>query len=192
MNHKTQNKMKVLITGVNGFVGTYLKNFLKKKHYDIHGIDRNISQNRVFKADITDKDKVLGIVEEVEPELIFHLAAQSSVAESFKAPGVTEKVNVTGTKNILDSLHEVAKKIAPGYPGMMENEPGKTLGQHEQLYAIDCAYQGIKQANDDLHKLIELLRNRLGWSTERVIEFWEENKSIELENSKTQKDQTED
>lgn len=95
--------MRVLITGINGFVGTHLKEFLQKKSYDVYGIDRHLEQSNILKADVRDKKRMLYVVKNVKPDMIFHLAGQSSVKKSMVLPKLTEDTNVSGTKNLLDA-----------------------------------------------------------------------------------------
>jgi len=104
-------QMKILITGINGFVGTHLKKLLEEKSYDVYGIDKNSDKEDIFKADITDNKKVFDIIKKVKPEKIFHLAAQSSATKSFKFPKLTERVIVHGTKNIINAC--INSKISP-------------------------------------------------------------------------------
>ena len=95
--------MRVLITGINGFVGTYLQRFLRRKSCDVYGIDRHFNHDKIFKADIRDKKRIFSIIKKIKPAKIFHLAAVSTVEKSLKFPKLTEDVNVKGTKNILDA-----------------------------------------------------------------------------------------
>ena len=103
--------MRVLITGINGFVGTYLQKFLGKKSYDVYGIDRYFNYDKIFKADIRDKKRIFNILKKIKPAKIFHLAALSSVEKSLKFPKLAKDVNVKGTKNIFDAC--IASNINP-------------------------------------------------------------------------------
>jgi GDP-4-dehydro-6-deoxy-D-mannose reductase len=103
--------MKVFITGINGFVGKHLSNFLLSKEFEVSGID--ISDNfegdnkvKYYKTNILDFDKLKQIINEIKPDLIFHLAGFSSVKMSFEQPELCKKINVSGTKNLLDSILE--------------------------------------------------------------------------------------
>lgn len=105
---------KALITGINGFVGPFLKKELEEHGYEVYGFDLSIDDDktddqgdgirRVFACDITDVDAVAQIVEEVKPDYIFHLAGFSSVSKSFDMPELCEKINVGGTKNLFDAV----------------------------------------------------------------------------------------
>ncbi|MBI2576836.1 GDP-mannose 4,6-dehydratase [Candidatus Woesearchaeota archaeon] len=96
--------MKALITGINGFVGPYLKSHLEGNSFQVVGTDIHPGEHVDVVADIQDKDKVLKLIAREKPELIFHLAAQSSVKLSWEQPELTRKVNVEGTRNLLDAV----------------------------------------------------------------------------------------
>ncbi|MBU0457637.1 MAG: GDP-mannose 4,6-dehydratase [Nanoarchaeota archaeon] len=101
--------MKCLVTGISGFVGGYLTEFLIKKGYEVYGIDQSgnlVKGAEVLQADILDKEKVFKIIKDVRPNQIIHLAAQSSVRRSWDNPELTQKVNVDGTRFLLDAVRE--------------------------------------------------------------------------------------
>ncbi len=98
---------RCLITGVRGFVGRYLAEFLREKGYEIYGFDRTgavIPGTTVRKVDLLHQEAVADFVQHVKPDLIFHLAAQSSVKKSWDNPAATMAVNVEGTKNLLKAV----------------------------------------------------------------------------------------
>jgi GDP-4-dehydro-6-deoxy-D-mannose reductase len=99
--------MKSLITGIAGFVGPYLAKNLLSNKYEVYGLDRNkpdIEGCKCFACDITDEKAVEDVIAEVSPDIIFHLAGQSSVEKSYKEPELTFKINVDGTNNIFAAL----------------------------------------------------------------------------------------
>lgn len=106
--------MRYLITGITGFVGSHLAEYLLKKNVDIFGICRwrspreNISEieNRInlLECDLRDLPSVIKTLGEVKPDYIFHLAAQSFVPVSFREPVETMNVNVIGTINLFEAL----------------------------------------------------------------------------------------
>ncbi len=91
--------MRILITGDTGFVGGHLIALLKKEGHKIHGLQRDL------KADIRDANKLQTILKKVKPERIYHLAAQASVAESWKEPKLTFDVNIGGSLNLFNAVH---------------------------------------------------------------------------------------
>lgn len=107
--------MKVLITGINGFVGPYLAKELHEHGYKIVGTTHASTDGTVpeyvetRKLDITDRDLVQKVVQEVRPDILVHLAAVSSVRFSIDHPHETHKINVEGTKNVVDAVRSLPK-----------------------------------------------------------------------------------
>ncbi|MBU0980235.1 MAG: GDP-mannose 4,6-dehydratase [Nanoarchaeota archaeon] len=91
--------MKALITGAAGFVGPWLK----KELGEAICLDKNSGDHQ---ADILDRKALMEIFEKEQPDQVFHLAAQSSVAKSWHEPEETMKVNVKGTMNVLDAVRK--------------------------------------------------------------------------------------
>jgi len=106
--------MKAFITGINGFVGKYLAKYLLENNFEVLGIDRNgaeIKGCKVEVCDVLDKEKLTAVVDRIKPDMIFHLAALSSVSKSFDNPETTKKVSVEGTKNLFDAV--ISAGISP-------------------------------------------------------------------------------
>lgn len=104
---------KVLITGISGFVGKYLVQELSNSEVEIHGIVReiqpeNFSNGKVtlHEADLLKKEDVLEIVKKIQPDEVYHLAALTSPAESFKQPLKTIHDNTLLELNVLDSVRD--------------------------------------------------------------------------------------
>jgi len=100
-----RNDMKVLITGINGFVGTILRQLLEKKGYDVYGIDIHSNDSRVHVVDITDQNAVMQCLNDLSPDFIFHLAAISRV--DYTNPSILYDINVKGTLNLLTAAINV-------------------------------------------------------------------------------------
>ncbi|MBD3232872.1 MAG: NAD-dependent epimerase/dehydratase family protein [candidate division Zixibacteria bacterium] len=113
--------MKILISGITGQDGYYLSLLALKKKLEVHGIVRRNSQKtygvweydptnkekiRFYYGDVSDKTSLDSIFRSVKPEMVFHLAAQSFVQESWSNPEVTYDVNIKGTLNMLNSFRE--------------------------------------------------------------------------------------
>ena len=91
--------MKALVTGADGFVGHHLLEHLRAQRDDAIGVDRE--------CDVTDATSVLAVLESVRPEAIYHLAALTDVGASWSNPVEYTRVNVLGTKNVLDAATHV-------------------------------------------------------------------------------------
>lgn len=113
--------MKSLIIGGAGFVGAYLIRHLrndlgqdvvvtKMPHEEIKVDGVNMDDIQIFDLNILDKDAIVETFKSVHPDYIFHLAAQSSVAISWKNPALTIDVNVKGGVNVLEALRELGYK----------------------------------------------------------------------------------
>jgi GDP-4-dehydro-6-deoxy-D-mannose reductase len=113
--------MKVLITGIAGFVGSHLAEFLIQKRQEIHGTClacENLENIKSFKrkiklheCDVTDFDSLAKLINRIKPDRIYHLAAFSSVGESFAKPLDAVEINVRGTLYLLEILRNIKKKI---------------------------------------------------------------------------------
>ena len=108
--------MKILITGITGFVGSHLADYIldRNEDHDIYGLCRwrspreNLAHAygriRLVEADLMDLGSLIRHLEDIRPEIIFHLAAQSYVLTSFNAPVQTLWSNVIGTANLLEAV----------------------------------------------------------------------------------------
>lgn len=106
---------RVLITGISGFAGSHLAEQLLDLGCEVHGTIRrhavpmheNIEHLRgkihLHEADITSAERILGIFEEVEPNAVFHLAAESFVPTSFREPVRVSHNNIIGTLKVFEA-----------------------------------------------------------------------------------------
>ena len=95
-----------MVTGITGFVGSHLAEYLLTQDIEVHGTVRwrsnmeNIEHIRdrihLIEADLRDAYSIQRTIEEVKPDYIFHLAAQSFVATSWHAPVETLATNILG------------------------------------------------------------------------------------------------
>ena len=114
---------KALITGVTGQDGAYLAEFLLQKGYEVHGIKRRASSFNTARVDhlyrdpheddvrffmhygdLTDSTNLIRIIQEIQPEEIYNLAAQSHVKVSFETPEYTANADALGTLRILEAI----------------------------------------------------------------------------------------
>lgn len=107
---------KALIIGAAGFVGNYLIDHIQKNCIWSIAVTKmphekiDNSNVEVFDLDILDRNAVSGLLEKVRPDYIFHLAAQSSVALSWKNPDLTVDVNIKGSLHVLDAIRDLDYK----------------------------------------------------------------------------------
>ena len=114
---------KAIITGITGQDGSYLAELLLSKGYEVHGIKRRASSfntdriNHLYQdphednqrlklhyGDLTDSTNLLRIIQEVQPEEIYNLGAQSHVAVSFESPEYTANSDALGALRILEAV----------------------------------------------------------------------------------------
>lgn len=112
-----------LITGITGQDGAYLANFLLEKDYEVHGIKRRASSFNTARVDhlyrdpheedvrffmhygdLTDATNLIRIIQEVQPDEIYNLAAQSHVQVSFETPEYTANADALGTLRLLEAI----------------------------------------------------------------------------------------
>ncbi len=137
-------KQKILITGIVGFVGSHLADYLlEKEDIEIYGtkrwnIDRmrNIrhlldnSRVKLLDCDVTDPIAVRNVIREVKPDKIFHLASESFVSPSWLHPAHYMDVNFKGTLNFLDAIKEEGinpRFFIPGTPEEYGDVPENEL-----------------------------------------------------------------
>ncbi len=123
---------KVLITGITGQDGAYLAEFLLEKGYEVHGIKRRASlfntdrvdhlyrdpheedvNFKLYYGDLTDSTNLIRIIQEVQPDEIYNLAAQSHVMVSFETPEYTANADALGTLRLLEAIRilDLADKV---------------------------------------------------------------------------------
>jgi GDP-4-dehydro-6-deoxy-D-mannose reductase len=89
--------VKAFVTGASGFVGPYLCAHLRACG------DEVLVPGDEAAFDVTDRDTVVRVIEHMRPEVVYHLAARSDVAASWRDPEATLRVNVLGTQHVLDA-----------------------------------------------------------------------------------------
>jgi CDP-glucose 4,6-dehydratase len=122
-NNSYKDKM-VLVTGHTGFKGSWLSLWLKNlgakvvgvsidvpstpSHFDAAEIDNYIEDHRI---DIRDSDALTALIEKVQPDFVFHLAAQALVRPSYADPLETIATNALGSANVLNALRSLSKAV---------------------------------------------------------------------------------
>ena len=121
--------MKALITGITGQDGAYLSEFLLSKNYEVHGIvrrsssfntdriDHLISKHasddklQLYYSDLLDSSSITNLINNIQPDEIYNLAAQSHVAVSFQNPILTTQLGTLGSITILETIKHLDKKV---------------------------------------------------------------------------------
>lgn len=135
---------KALITGITGQDGSYLTEILLEKGYEVHGIirrsssfntgridhlygNRAILNSKMFLhyGDLVDTSNLNRLLEKIEPDEIYNLAAQSHVKVSFELPDYTGQVDALGTLRFLDAIREVGLRKVKFYQASTSELYGK-------------------------------------------------------------------
>jgi len=183
--------LRVLITGIDGFTGRHLKNYLSD--YEVFGTSLLKSGDNVYKCDVMDEESVKQVLEKVKPEVIIHLAALSFVGYG----NISDfyKVNVIGSENILKNAKN-AKVIVASSATVYGNQSKEVLNEDMCLnpnnhYALSkySAEQIAKNYFDKLNVIIVRPFNYTGvWQEEHFLvpkivkHFKERKKEIKLGN----------
>src|SRR5690348_9256497 len=123
MRFSRETMKKALITGITGQDGAYLAEFLLQKGYEVHGVKRRASsfnteridhlyrdpheddvRMRLHYGDLTDSTNLIRIVQQVRPDEIYNLAAQSHVGVSFETPEYSANADALGTLRLLEAI----------------------------------------------------------------------------------------
>jgi GDPmannose 4,6-dehydratase len=135
---------KALISGITGQDGSYLTEILLDKGYEVHGIirrsssfntkridhlyaDRNVIDKKLFLhfGDLVDTSSLNRLLEKIEPDEIYNLAAQSHVKVSFEVPDYTAQVDALGTLRFLDAIRETGLRKVKFYQASTSELYGK-------------------------------------------------------------------
>ena len=137
---------KALITGITGQDGAYLAEFLLKKGYEVHGLRRRSSSFNTSRidhlysdplvpntslflhhGDMTDSSSLIRILQQVKPDEIYNLAAQSHVHVSFEEPEYTANADAIGTLRLLEGMRILSLKETKFYQASTSELFGKVL-----------------------------------------------------------------
>lgn len=112
---------RALITGINGFIGSHLADYLLKKGYKVFGTVRKTSNTEKIEhikhkiklniAELTDAESIYRVLNDIKPDEIYHLASYSNVKKSWEEPREVILSNTIGTINLLESVRKL--KINP-------------------------------------------------------------------------------
>lgn len=157
--------MRILITGAAGFVGAYAIRQFAEKGYAVHAAvlpQEQLASDlqalcTVHHFDLLDADDVSALLHTVQPDRILHLAAQSSVAISWKQPQLTADLNIKGTVNLLEAARKLLHMprilligSAEEYGRLSENADGLQLvNETMPLHPVNI-YAATKAAAEQL------------------------------------------
>lgn len=153
--------MKILITGIAGFVGVHLAEYCATRGVKIYGWTRTglsvpelgaIGGVEVEACDIRDKMHVRDSLERIRPDWIFHLAAKSHLGWSWKDPLETLQTNIAGQTNLLEAVRELGLKCRIQVAGSSEEygliQPGENPVKEETPLRPVSPYAVSKVAQD--------------------------------------------
>jgi GDP-4-dehydro-6-deoxy-D-mannose reductase len=190
--------MKALITGIGGFVGNHLTRHLIYNGHEVAGLDypgveiaddlKDHPKLKIYPGDLRE-DKVIGeVIGDSKPEVIFHLAAQSSVKISFENPKETFSVNLFGTLNLLETISrldyqiktliisssEVYGRLEPEECPVDEDHPLKPINPYAvSKAAVDLlAYQYFKAYKLPVYVARAFSHSGPGQKTVGVLSDW--------------------
>jgi CDP-glucose 4,6-dehydratase len=143
----------ILITGHSGFKGTWLTLLLESRGLEIHGISLPESKDSLYSLlnrkgkiqekflDIRDLANLKKVISEIKPSVIFHLAAQAIVLDSYNEPLGTFETNVIGTANLLEAVSLLSERtivVAITTDKVYKNmETGKRFSETDELMGKD-------------------------------------------------------
>jgi CDP-glucose 4,6-dehydratase len=220
MNNTFQNKT-VLITGHTGFKGSWLAAWLKMSgakvigvgldpytnpsNFEVLGLSNDIND---YRFNVCEGNRIASLIEDSEPDFVFHLAAQALVRKSYEDPIETWQTNVMGTLHVLEGLRRLKKKCiaviitsdkcydnVEWIWGYRENDP---LGGPDPYSASKGAAELVIKSHIKSYfpresSLVRIASARAGnvigggdWSLDRIvpdcIKAWSENEIVKLRN----------
>ena len=152
---------RILIIGSAGFVGNHLIDYILANRNDWQITATKMPKEVIDKPvdvrdlDITKPEEIDSLLDEVQPDYIFHLAAQSSVALSWRNPQLTININITGTVNLLDAVRKLEKQ-----PRML------LIGSGEEYGHVKPDEVPIKEDNNtrpgNIYAVTKVTQNMIG------------------------------
>ena len=152
--------MRSLIIGGAGFVGEYLAKHLAALGQEVFVTKIPAQQTApagtaVYDLDILEQDRILEVLQEIQPDAVFHLAAQSSVAVSWSNPQMTADINIKGSINLLEVLCRYEK-----HPRVLLVGSGEEYGQIRLQETPVCEENPLRPGN--LYAVTKACQNMVG------------------------------
>ena len=158
---------RVLVTGISGFVGSHLTDYLLKQGADVYGLVMRRASGMsppniehvlpgeklsLIEGDMGDIASVAHAIRKSEPEVVFHLAAQSFIPRSFTHPSETHESNATGTMNLVESVRQLDLDPVSIFAGSSE-EYGLVISSEAQYNSLLKKYGTIYPEPVDVPEL---------------------------------------
>lgn len=149
--------MRAFVTGIEGFAGHYLARELSDFGAEVSGsfldgsLAGDLSVAGLFRVDLTTGEGLADALAKTKPEVIYHLAAQSSAALSFKKPELTFGVNVLGTVNLLEAVRRLLGKprlVLVSSCEVYGPNPGEDPMDEQQPFYPRSPYAATKAAQE--------------------------------------------
>jgi GDP-4-dehydro-6-deoxy-D-mannose reductase len=130
MLHWRIDKMRCFVSGIAGFAGSHLAELLLREDCEVYGLIRYrskldnirhiIPQLNLVYGDLSDSHSIDKLMQDIRPDFVFHLAAQSYVPMSWLAPCDTIETNVNGTINLFEAVRKLDKEVKIHFAGSSE------------------------------------------------------------------------
>jgi UDP-glucuronate 4-epimerase len=168
--------LKILVTGCAGFIGSRVASLLVQQGHEVHGIDNlsdaydvrmkdwrveNILDSSGIEwvnGDITDRDLVIGLIEDFEPDAVVNLAARAGVRQSIDNPWVYYETNVTGTLNLLEACKDAGvRRFLLASTSSVYGENQMPFSEDAVIDSLLSPYASSKKSAEDLCRLYNYL-----------------------------------
>ncbi len=163
---------RVLITGGNGYLGSFLKKELLKYTTDIYILSNSgVATERDFIVDITDAKALQAIVSSIQPDVVYHLAALIDRNRDFSIYPAMYRVNVEGTLNLIEALQKTQCQHII-FTSSSEVYGNNTSPFHENLLPKPVSPYSLSKAMAELLLQTRLNNTKLNYTIARIFNFY--------------------